>query len=75
MVGDGIKFWKDRWVGDERLRDTYARLFNLDEHKEAMVAERGLFVDDKWEWNWAWRREPRGREFGELEGLRRGDRG
>ncbi|KAJ9540851.1 hypothetical protein OSB04_027357 [Centaurea solstitialis] len=33
------------------------------------VADRGDWVNGEWKWTWKWRRDPRGRELGELEDL------
>lgn len=70
-VGDGrdTKFWSDKWLGSEVLGRSFNRLLNLESNKEAMVYERGSWEGDTWVWKWAWRREPRGREVGELERL------
>ncbi|KAJ9541035.1 LOW QUALITY PROTEIN: hypothetical protein OSB04_027541 [Centaurea solstitialis] len=70
-LGDGIstKMWKERWLGLDRLQDVFPRLFRLEVDNSASVAERGEWVDGEWRWSWKWRREPRGRELGELEDL------
>ncbi|KAJ9536053.1 hypothetical protein OSB04_un000779 [Centaurea solstitialis] len=71
-VGNGAdtKFWKDTWVGETPLSELLPRLFRLDSVENALVVERGRWVNNKWEWVWGWRRDPRGRELGELEKLR-----
>ena len=68
--GKDTRFWEDSWVG-ERLKERFNRLFQLEVDKGALVADRGEFFDGRWVWRWSWRREPRGREEGELEELRR----
>ncbi|KAJ9566347.1 hypothetical protein OSB04_002313 [Centaurea solstitialis] len=60
--GRSTKFWKDRWVGGEVLKERFARLYNLETCKEALVADRGSFVGKVWVWKWSWRRPPLGRE-------------
>ncbi|KAJ9565878.1 hypothetical protein OSB04_001844 [Centaurea solstitialis] len=63
------KFWEDSWMETGRLKDKFARLFKLETSKNISVAERGEFEGEKWRWRWGRRREPRGRELGELENL------
>ncbi|KAJ9567941.1 hypothetical protein OSB04_003907 [Centaurea solstitialis] len=71
LVGDGkgTSFWEESWVEAGKLKDTFRRLFLLESSRGATIAERGEIVDGVWRWSWKWRREPRGRELGELEGL------
>ena len=40
-VGDGrrVRFWKDRWCGDEALSISFPSLYALSTSKEAWVAE------------------------------------
>ena len=40
-VGNGkrIKFWKDKWCGDEPLNVSFPSLFSLSNFKDAWVAE------------------------------------
>ena len=40
-MGDGrrVRFWKDRWCGDEALRISFPSLYALVTSKEAWVAE------------------------------------
>ena len=71
-LGDGVetKLWDDRWLEEERLKERFGRLYQLEQNKRALIAERGEFVRGKWRWKWDWRRMPRGRELGELDSLR-----
>ncbi|KAJ9535792.1 hypothetical protein OSB04_un001049 [Centaurea solstitialis] len=70
-LGDGnnTKMWKERWLGLDRLQDVFPRLFRLEVDNSSSVADRGEWVNGEWKWSWKWRREPRGRELGELEDL------
>ena len=70
-LGDGrsTKFWLDKWVDNVVLKDKFQRLFDLESDKNALVVERGSWHNEVWSWGWRWRREPRGRELGELEEL------
>ncbi|KAJ9555882.1 hypothetical protein OSB04_010496 [Centaurea solstitialis] len=38
-------------------------------NENTSIAGRGEFEGEEWRWRWGWRRDPRGREIGELEGL------
>ncbi|KAJ9559867.1 hypothetical protein OSB04_005027 [Centaurea solstitialis] len=67
--GENISFWDDLWISAVRLRDKYRRLYLLESIKEVSVAKRGFFQGGVWVWKWDWRRNPRGRETGELENL------
>ncbi|KAJ9567283.1 hypothetical protein OSB04_003249 [Centaurea solstitialis] len=69
IVGNGgsTKFWEDRWVGGEVLKERFPRLYNLETCKGALVADRGSVVGSEWVWKWNWRRLPFGREVSELE--------
>ncbi|KAJ9567392.1 LOW QUALITY PROTEIN: hypothetical protein OSB04_003358, partial [Centaurea solstitialis] len=71
LVGDGsgVKLWEDVWVGKERLKERFSRLYQLEVDKEVSITDRGEFVGEEWRWKLMWRREPRGRECGELEEL------
>ncbi|KAJ9558233.1 hypothetical protein OSB04_012847 [Centaurea solstitialis] len=51
------------------LKEKFSRLFQLENSKEALVAERGYFIGKEWFWSWNWRRDPRGREVSEFEEL------
>lgn len=70
-IGDGsnTRVWVDRWAENLPLGEKFNRLFNLETNKEARITERGRWINEEWKWEWGWRREPRGRELGELEEL------
>lgn len=71
VVGDGsdTRFWEERWISNRILGKDFPRLFRLEVDKDATVKERGEWRGEEWVWKWGWRREPRGRELGELENL------
>ncbi|KAJ9564272.1 hypothetical protein OSB04_000238 [Centaurea solstitialis] len=71
VVGDGesTSFWRDKWVSEVSLAETFPRLLRLEVESNVTVFNRGKWVDNRWVWEWSWRREPRGREVGELRGL------
>ncbi|GKV48490.1 hypothetical protein SLEP1_g55300 [Rubroshorea leprosula] len=65
-VGDGsrVGFWRQIWVGNNSLRDSFPRLFQLASNKECMVQEYGCWEGDSWKSvgdNWKWRYEAEGR--------------
>ncbi|KAJ9553481.1 hypothetical protein OSB04_017526 [Centaurea solstitialis] len=70
-IGDEKKtfMWEERWNGSARFKDTFPRLYQLEEDKQAHIADRGMWTEEGWRWTWSWRRPPRGRELGELEDL------
>ncbi|KAI3771839.1 hypothetical protein L6452_03008 [Arctium lappa] len=59
--GGGNGYCAKGWLGSNGLM--------LGTKNEATIRERGEWVEGKWVWKWAWRREPMGREKGELEAL------
>ncbi|GLT33473.1 hypothetical protein SLA2020_080610 [Shorea laevis] len=63
-VGDGsrVGFWRQLWVGDKPLRDSFPRLFQLAMNKEGMVQENGKWEGESWRWDIKWRRARMGRE-------------
>ncbi|KAJ9539461.1 hypothetical protein OSB04_032194 [Centaurea solstitialis] len=48
VVGNGrnTKFWEDRWVGGEILKERFTRLYNLETCKAALVADRGSWLEN-----------------------------
>lgn len=42
-------FWKDTWLGEEKLSGRSGRLFQNSLHKEARVGEMGNWVSENWE--------------------------
>ncbi|KAJ9564748.1 hypothetical protein OSB04_000714 [Centaurea solstitialis] len=67
--GEDTKFWEDVWLEGGCLKNKFGRLYQLEVNKRALIADRGTFIGDGWNWVWGWRRDPRGREVGELEEL------
>jgi len=56
-VGNGkqIIFWSDRWLGENCLKDSFARLFQIATTKEAYLAELVPTPTIGLEWRWVWR--------------------
>ncbi|GJX67817.1 reverse transcriptase domain, reverse transcriptase zinc-binding domain protein [Tanacetum coccineum] len=71
VLGDvrDIRFWTDRWVGDQRLCDRFSRLFYLDRSKEGSVRDKGTWENGMWFWKWDWGRNIRGRVCNKLDDL------
>lgn len=46
--GRDISFWDDCWVGDQRLRDRFTRLYNAALNKDARISESGFWVEGVW---------------------------
>ncbi|GKV19346.1 hypothetical protein SLEP1_g29624 [Rubroshorea leprosula] len=70
-VGDGsrVGFWRQNWVGNNSLRDSFPRLFQLATNKEGMVQEYGTWEGNSWRWEIGWRRKRMGREQDEEKEL------
>lgn len=71
IVGRGrtVRFWHDSCIGGKPLCLQFRRLFALDPHQEATVADKILWLEGKAIWNWEWRHDQRGREAGEYADL------
>jgi len=56
-VGNGksIKFWEDRWVGDESLMFKFPRFFSLSVEKNASLNRCGSWTNGVREWSLVWR--------------------
>ncbi|GKB05904.1 RNA-directed DNA polymerase, eukaryota, reverse transcriptase zinc-binding domain protein [Tanacetum coccineum] len=68
--GSQTLFWNDSWLKDiGPLKFRFPRLYALDLNKNCSVAERWSKIDDIWQGNWAWRREPSGRALTDLTPL------
>ena len=62
-VGDGrsVKFWDDRWVEGQVLKETFARLVIFSQCKDRLVGDLAdlghISSDESYSWNLDWRRE------------------
>ncbi|XP_071689558.1 uncharacterized protein [Rutidosis leptorrhynchoides] len=67
--GSDVLFWEDLWVGEQRLRDKYPRLYHLEEVKDAKINDRVLCNNGTRVFTWQWSRPPLGRNGVEVEQL------
>jgi hypothetical protein len=58
--GEGVRFWEDRWLGDQTLASQYPQLYNIIHRKHDTMANvmrstplnigfRRRLIGDKWE--------------------------
>ncbi|XP_071699063.1 uncharacterized protein [Rutidosis leptorrhynchoides] len=69
-VGNGgnTLFWKELWVGNDKLCNLFPRLFKLEIYPDATVNDR-MVVNGLEQLNFSWKRELSGRVLTEFEGL------
>ncbi|KAJ0910410.1 putative reverse transcriptase zinc-binding domain-containing protein [Helianthus annuus] len=56
-AGDAVAFWKDKWAGNEPLKDMFPILFELERSKNVSVAERVKNVNGTMILNFSWVRQ------------------
>ena len=53
--GDQIKFWEDKWTGEEEaLAEKYPRLYLISSQKNQTIRSMGMHKDIGWEWILTW---------------------
>lgn len=59
VVGEGqkVKFWKDKWIGEEPLCSRFPRLYMVSECKDTTIMEVGHWEANVWVWDLKWRRQ------------------
>lgn len=59
IIGDGstCRFWKDKWIGVEPLKNQFIKLFYLSVQKNCRINEMGSWQNGLWNWKFKWRRE------------------
>ncbi|KAJ0899075.1 putative reverse transcriptase zinc-binding domain-containing protein [Helianthus annuus] len=62
-----MRFWKEKWLGDEPLCERYPGLFQLESNKNAFIKDRVIVGENRAELNFEWSRLPS--NAGELEEL------
>lgn len=57
VIGERIctYFWDYIWIGDEALKITFPRLYNISLDKEGKVGSFGFCEGGIWKWNLRWR--------------------
>lgn len=65
-MGNKKRFWEDKWVGQDTLKDRYNRLYVLGTNKSCLVAEKVKWDEGTWSWVWNWRARLRGRAAGQF---------
>ncbi|XP_071739899.1 uncharacterized protein [Rutidosis leptorrhynchoides] len=70
-VGDGstTSFWDEVWIGGEKLRLLFPRLYRFEVTKDAMICDRVDTSTDVTRFKWEWSRSPSGRTAGELDDM------
>ncbi|GJW61371.1 RNA-directed DNA polymerase, eukaryota, reverse transcriptase zinc-binding domain protein [Tanacetum coccineum] len=71
-VGNGasFSFWNDAWLGEQCLKNTFPRLYALEQSKECKVVDRCNMLYRSKSRSWDWRRDLRdGHEKDQLDGL------
>ncbi|KAJ9562473.1 LOW QUALITY PROTEIN: hypothetical protein OSB04_007633 [Centaurea solstitialis] len=64
------RFCENRWTTNlGRLKEWFGRLYRLEVNKGVIVVTRGAYLEDGWMWTLG--TDPRGRQVGELEELKR----
>ncbi|XP_071688607.1 uncharacterized protein [Rutidosis leptorrhynchoides] len=71
IIGDGRKtlFWDDLWIGDQRLKDKYPRLYRLEAVKDVRVGDKIIKTDSESIFSWSWTRAVSGRTNDKFEQL------
>ncbi|XP_071695771.1 uncharacterized protein [Rutidosis leptorrhynchoides] len=67
--GSNTAFWDDFWIGENKLRILFPRLFMLEQHKEALVTDRIVISENNLSTSFMWLRSPSGRTETELKAL------
>ncbi|GAU38890.1 hypothetical protein TSUD_67530 [Trifolium subterraneum] len=52
VLGDGnsIGFWLEKWIGNNSLKEMYPNLFEKEQVKNVVVADKCKWVADRWIW-------------------------
>ncbi|XP_071739980.1 uncharacterized protein [Rutidosis leptorrhynchoides] len=70
-IGDGSStlFWDETWVGGEKLKLLFPRLYQLEAKKDVLLCDRVNMKSETLMFNWEWLRAPYGRTKGEFDAL------
>ncbi|XP_071694307.1 uncharacterized protein [Rutidosis leptorrhynchoides] len=69
-VGNGSNtlFWKEHWIGNEKLCNLFPRLYKLESNPDVSVQDR-MAANNEELYTWNWKREISGRVLSELMNL------
>nr|KYP67558.1 Putative ribonuclease H protein At1g65750 family [Cajanus cajan] len=51
-----IRFWQDKWLGDQSLLEAFPRIFVNSNQQQNKVADMGTWEGQEWRWCFQWRR-------------------
>ncbi|XP_071741242.1 uncharacterized protein [Rutidosis leptorrhynchoides] len=70
-IGDGntTLFWKEHWIGNDKLCKTYPRLYRLELDQNTCVKQRVRANEEGLSFTWNWARTPSGRTEAELHSM------
>ncbi|XP_071741379.1 uncharacterized protein [Rutidosis leptorrhynchoides] len=74
-IGDSTLFWKEHWIGHDKLCNIFSRIYKLESNQHATIRERVSVLgssqnaNDDHIFNWSWVREPSGRTADERDCL------
>jgi len=54
--GDKIRFWEDTWLGNNKLKFMFPRLYTISLEQGKLVGEVGTWGELGWSWRLGWRR-------------------
>lgn len=52
--GNLVRFWKDVWVGQDRLSELFPLVFCSCNCQDASVEDMGGWTEVGWRWDWSW---------------------
>ncbi|KAK2413278.1 hypothetical protein QL285_036006 [Trifolium repens] len=57
-VGNGnmTSFWNEIWIGEQRFRQRFPRLFGISMQRDDMIGNMGQRINGVWHWELQWRR-------------------
>ncbi|KAK1436726.1 hypothetical protein QVD17_02508 [Tagetes erecta] len=60
VVGNGmqIRFWLDRWIAQQPLKNMFPTLYNMERDKGKLIGNSILMWNGQYQWFWSWKRQP-----------------
>lgn len=58
QVGNGstVLFWEDCWCGNQPLRESYSRLYNISTQQHTLIQDMSFSNGSEWIWSLQWRK-------------------